>query len=82
MLVDDEPDATELGTPNHRRILKVRLRQDLVLRLHEQRILQGKSIATLLEHILQRHFATGATNGSNGPSGSHPSEPEKAEQHG
>lgn len=51
-------------TPN-RRILKVRLRQDQVIRLHELRILQGKSIASLLEGMIEEYlkrqdFATSA----------------------
>jgi len=51
----DEPDALNGSAPN-RRILKVRLRQDHVIRLHELRILQGKSIASLLEGILDDYF--------------------------
>lgn len=39
-----------------RRILKVRLRQDQVIRLHELRILKGTSIASLLEGILHDYF--------------------------
>lgn len=72
--MDHEDDLLE--TPNAttgaatRRILKVRLRQDHVIRLHELRILQGKSIASLLETILDDHFrkveAAHSANGSNG----------------
>ena len=51
------PDE-DVGSPHaeNRRILKVRLPQQQVIRLHEMRILQSTSIATLLEHILQEYF--------------------------
>lgn len=54
MSTDDQPDPN--GTSSHRRILKVRLRQDQVIRLHELRILRGKSIANLLEDILDDYL--------------------------
>lgn len=51
------PDA-ELhdGASGPRRILKVRLPQNQVIRLHEMRILESTSIAALLEHILEDYF--------------------------
>lgn len=48
-----QPNAMPAGK---RRILKVRLRQDQVIRLHELRILKGTSIAALLEGILTDYF--------------------------
>lgn len=57
--MDHEEDLGEPSNGNgasSRRILKVRLRQDHVIRLHELRILQGKSIAHLLEGILEDYF--------------------------
>lgn len=52
----EEGEDTPNGSAPNRRILKVRLRQDHVIRLHELRILQGKSIASLLEGILDDYF--------------------------
>jgi hypothetical protein len=53
---EDQVDTASNGSAPNRRILKVRLRQDHVIRLHELRILQGKSIANLLEGILDDYF--------------------------
>jgi hypothetical protein len=53
---EDEGEAPVGNGASPRRILKVRLRQDQVIRLHELRILQGKSIAALLEGILEDYF--------------------------
>lgn len=55
-----------------RRILKVRLRQDQVIRLHELRILEGKSIATLLEDILEDYFDRSDGPGNPMPGGGDP----------
>ncbi len=72
MMDEDEGDVVGNGNGStaSRRILKVRLRQDLVIKLHEFRILQGKSIANLLEGILEDYFGrpdapapTPSTNG-------------------
>lgn len=62
---EGEGDALNGNAPN-RRILKVRLRQEHVIRLHELRILQGKSIAHLLEGILDDYFEKTA-NGRHAP---------------
>jgi hypothetical protein len=62
---EGEEEASMESAPN-RRILKVRLRQDHVIRLHELRILQGKSIANLLEGILDDYFRK-TENGRHAP---------------
>lgn len=63
-----EGEDTEVGgfEAQKRRILKVRLRQDQVLRLHELRILKGKSIAALLEGILEEYLRLDGTAPRNG----------------
>lgn len=69
-MLDDGEEVADSGrnAPAERRILKVRLRQDQVIRLHELRILEGKSIAALLEGILEdylyrdEHAAPGTHN--------------------
>lgn len=65
---EDEMEPIANGA-SPRRILKVRLRQDHVIRLHELRILQGKSIASLLEGILEDYFRKAETHGVNGSNG-------------
>lgn len=56
MVTDEEEVEISPGGTGNRRILKVRLRQDQVIRLHELRILRGQSIAALLEGILEDYF--------------------------
>lgn len=57
MGIEEDTTTGDARTNTPRRILKVRLRQDQVIRLHELRILRGKSIATLLEAILEDYFS-------------------------
>lgn len=57
----------ETGTRQTRRILKVRLRQDQVIRLHELRILRGKSIAALLEGMIEEYLNRQETQASQKP---------------
>ena len=55
-MTNPELHQTNGTSAGKRRILKVRLRQDQVIRLHELRILKGTSIAALLEGILTDYF--------------------------
>lgn len=53
---EGEVEGSPPNGSTERRILKVRLPQDQVIRLHELRILRGKSIAALLENILEDYL--------------------------